>query len=167
MNSSVNKKAKCGRQQVLRCGLLLISILLLLTATVNAAAESGECSVPKELTVKPPKIDGKPVKVSIGIFLLDLIEIDEIKQSFKIDYTVDIRWHDPRLSVKSLGKSLVGCSLSVGDVWDPRLQAINPFNMDLTMSCSRLMKLILGDLIVLVYLAGRLFLMSVILQGQL
>lgn len=109
-----------------KISLMFALALILLAVVTNVAAENGECSIPKELTVKPPKVDGKPVNVSIGVFLLDLIEIDEIKQSFKVDYTVDIRWHDPRLSVKSLGKSLVGCALTVDDIWDPKLQALNP-----------------------------------------
>lgn len=115
-----------GSRSVCKIVFMLALALILLAVVTNVAAENGECSVPKELTIKPPKVDGKPVKVSIGIFLLDLIEIDEIKQSFKVDYTVDIRWHDPRLSENSLGKSLVGCALAIEDIWDPKIQALNP-----------------------------------------
>ncbi|WP_455366748.1 hypothetical protein [Kaarinaea lacus] len=82
--------------------------------------------MPKEFKLAPPKVESQPVKVSVGLFLLDIVEIDEISQSFTVDYTADVRWHDPRLSAKSLGYSLVGCQLTVDEIWDPKLNAINP-----------------------------------------
>jgi len=111
---------------ICRSAVILALALFMLSVGTTVAAKSKECSVPKELALTPPKVGGEPVTVSVGLFLLDIIEIDEIKQSFKVDYTADIQWHDPRLSAKALGYSLVGCRLTVEDIWDPRLHAINP-----------------------------------------
>jgi len=126
MSTSYNLHSITSSSLIYRCGLLLVATLFLLSVGTNVAAEGAECSVPKALALIPPKVDGEPVKVSVGIFLLDLIEIDEIKQSFKVDYTVDVQWHDPRMNTKALGRSLVGCHLTLDDIWDPKLQAINP-----------------------------------------
>jgi len=38
---------------------------------------------------------------------------------------VSSRWHDPRLSKKSLGKSLLGCELNLKQIWNPNLTIIN------------------------------------------
>ncbi len=122
----LNMPENYRNRRYLRLGLLILAIVLIAGDPANAAAKGGECAIPKELALTPPKVEGEAVKVSVGIFLLDIVEIDEISQSFTVDYTADVRWYDPRLSAKSLGYSLVGCRLTVDEIWDPKLQAINP-----------------------------------------
>mgnify|MGYP000229938610 CR=1 FL=1 len=79
MSLSLNFTRSQNRRDASNFYLLLIPILLLLSIHANAAAKSVECSVPKEFKLAPPKVEGYPVKISVGLYLLDIVEIDEIR----------------------------------------------------------------------------------------
>ncbi|WP_455211250.1 hypothetical protein [Kaarinaea lacus] len=105
--------------------LTIISIALGLIYAPTAAMSDERCAIPKADTIRPPKLAKDPVKISLAIYLIDIIELDEIKESFKLDYTVDASWHDPRLSKEARGYSLSECRLTLNDIWNPSLRIVN------------------------------------------
>ena len=62
-----------------------------------------------------PDADGPPTEVSVGVRMVDLLEINDVDQTFKIDFALFRTWIDPRLA------HLEGCEISVDDVWFPEL----------------------------------------------
>ena len=73
----------------------------------------------------PSEADRSPKKVEIGIFVLDLFNMDSVDQTTSLDFIVRMRWHD---------KSLEGGSNEVRFVdleglWEPELQVINARNL--------------------------------------
>ena len=77
------------------------------------------------LTKIRPNNDIKPVDVEIGIFIIDIINVDEVTESFTADFLINLKWHDPRLSEKALGFSLEDYKLSLDDIWHPNIHPIN------------------------------------------
>lgn len=107
-----------------------LSALLLLTATAlpftfTAAEETDPCSVSKSLTRVRPDPDGDPIRVEVGVFLIDIVDVDELKESFKVDFILSLAWRDPRLSAEARGRALDDCTLGLGDVWDPDVHPVN------------------------------------------
>lgn len=71
-------------------------------------------------TARPDPGSG-PTRVEVALYLVDLIEIDGVSQSFTADLFVIAQWRDPRLA------SPDGATrrLDLDDVWNPRLQIVN------------------------------------------
>ena len=109
--------------------------LLLLCITISASSvasasdalpvSNDPCFIPPMLTRSPPETNGQPVQVKIGILLIDVVEIDDVTESFTADFKVRIRWKDPRLSTTVLGHSLEHCRFPIDEVWNPDIQPIN------------------------------------------
>jgi hypothetical protein len=84
------------------------------------AAESAlSCELPKINMGERPHERGEPTKVALGVFLVDITEIDDVKQRFTPDFAVFQTWKDPRL------KGLNGCRFKLEQIWSPLFTFIN------------------------------------------
>ena len=92
----------------------ILIMLLALVAAFDAAEASGACSVPSDLTTARPDPEGTPTEVAVGIYVIDLMKINDAEQTFTADFYFMVRWRDPRLSVNELGRSIAGCNLAPG-----------------------------------------------------
>jgi hypothetical protein len=92
-------------------------------ATVYAhsspTAQDDPCPAPSIRTDVRPNADGQPIKVTVGIYMIDLMEINDIKQTLTGDFAVTLEWVDPRL------RQLEGCEIPIDDIWSPSLVFIN------------------------------------------
>lgn len=64
---------------------------------------------------RPPPTD-QPTRVSLGLFLLDVLAINDSEQTITIDFGISARWIDPRLADKA------GQVIPLDDAWAPNLQ---------------------------------------------
>src|SRR5580700_5333128 len=53
--------------------------------------------------LSPPMVDNKPVNVRAGLFLTNLIDVDEVKEMFRISGYLFMTWKDPRLVFNPTG----------------------------------------------------------------
>jgi len=107
-------------------------LLFLLANTVFALPdEEPDCTIPTRLTKSRPDSDGPATQVSVAIQLIDIGDIDELKQEFLVDFMVLIRWKDERLSAGSRGSSLDECTVRYRDIWHPFIDIINQREIDL------------------------------------
>lgn len=83
------------------------------------------CEVPPELAATRPNADGGPTEVIVGGFLVDLLAIDDSEQSFEADIFLAVQWTDSRLVSDAMPRPIVGCSLPLDSVWNPRIILIN------------------------------------------
>jgi hypothetical protein len=79
--------------------------------------DSGNpCSDPELRTDVRPNSGGPPVKISVGIRMLDLAAVSDINQTLTGDFAVVQSWTDLRLT------HLEGCEISINGIWTPELQ---------------------------------------------
>jgi hypothetical protein len=108
---------------------LLLALALCLAGTASAAPEKPDaddpCAIPPAVRDGPPIEAGTPIKIAVGIALVDLAEINDIDQTFRADAVVSLHWNDPRLSVKARGGALTGCRLGLKDIWNPDIRPLN------------------------------------------
>ncbi len=89
-------------------------------APASATAAAGGAAWPER-----PDPQGTPTRVSIGIYVLDVIDIDDPNQEYTADIFVRLRWRDVRLAIED-GETLpVSRAMPVSTIWTPELAALN------------------------------------------
>lgn len=84
-----------------------------------AGESSATCELPKINLSERPHVAGEPTKVSLGLILIDVTEIDDVRQQLFSDFAVFKTWTDPRL------KHLAGCRFDVARIWSPEITFMN------------------------------------------
>ena len=72
-----------------------------------------------DITRPPPT--HKPTPVWMTVFIIDVDEVDNADQSFKVNVFFQARWRDPRLAHRQAGK----VRRPLIDLWNPGLQIVN------------------------------------------
>lgn len=90
-----------------------------LAAEVVSNNPVADCSVPPSLRESRPDPPGTATEVGVSIYMLDVVAVEDRSQAYTADFHIELKWIDPRLSAESLGMSLEGCEISLGEVWDP------------------------------------------------
>ena len=102
---------------------IVLCSAVLFNSTVYAhsipTAKDDPCPAPNIRTYVRPNANDQPIKVTVGIRMIDLMEINDIKQTLTGDFAVVLSWVDPRLS------QLEGCEVSIDDIWSPGLVFLN------------------------------------------
>ncbi len=89
------------------------------SAQDDPSAEDDPCPRPKVRTNVRPDADGPATEVSVGVRMIDLLDIDDVSQTLTVDLGILRTWTDSRLA------HLEGCEISLEDVWYPELVARN------------------------------------------
>ena len=89
-----------------------------------AIASAGADVAHTDSLLIPPQVDGKPVPVRVGIFLTNLIDVDEVKELFHISGYLFMTWKDPRL-VFYPGPGAEQREYTPDEIWIPSLLMIN------------------------------------------
>lgn len=100
---------------------LCSAMVLLSTASARSGstAENDPCAVPAVRTDVRPDAGGPPTKVTVGINMIDLMDISDVNQTLTGDFAVILSWTDPRLA------HLDGCEIAMDDIWSPGLAFVN------------------------------------------
>jgi hypothetical protein len=106
--------------RAIRAGLVLVTALF----AAPLSAEGLESTAPK-LVVERPDASGPPTEVSVGIYLLDIDEIDDVDQLFSVDVYFDITWRDQRLALTENERLGHIRRIPLEDIWTPRLLVAN------------------------------------------
>lgn len=85
--------------------------------------------VPGEAHVAPtpPRVEGKPVGVAIGFYILDFARITTREETFDATGYLEISWLDPSLARPDASQADPGSSrrLDVSSIWTPRVFFLN------------------------------------------
>jgi len=103
-------------------GMSLFFAFFFVTITCAQGDMSGKnnpCVLPEIRTDLRPDPGGPPTRVSVGIHMFDLSEINDVKQTLTWDFVVALTWTDPRLAV------FAGCQVPLEKVWSPQLDFFN------------------------------------------
>jgi hypothetical protein len=88
---------------------------------VNAA----ECAVSQNITSTRPDPHGVPTKVAVGIYIIDVSEINDVSQIYHVDFFFTLNWSDPRLSSKMHRTSSEMCTYKLDEIWHPHINIVN------------------------------------------
>jgi hypothetical protein len=94
----------------------ILSLLLVVSAVNLKAQTSTENTSSQEFK-----------KVAVGIFLVDVLKIDDANQIMNLDFIVRYTWHDKKLA----GKFKDGQIVSPEEIWTPQFQIINAKEMQI------------------------------------
>ena len=98
----------------------IYSLLLVLFATSIRLAHGAEAPV----LIERPASKAGPTEISVGIWIVDITQIDSAQQSFTAEVAIVLRWKDPRLT--HTGSGVVRYPLE--QVWHPRVAIVNETN---------------------------------------
>src|SRR5208282_1475795 len=91
-----------GQPRAAVAGLILAAALLSIAQLASATA-APPAAVPtaappaQSLTLLPPPSHGQPVNIGVGIHIINIASIDEVKEQFEIDGYLIGKWVDSRL----------------------------------------------------------------------
>jgi hypothetical protein len=106
---------------------ILQSVLLSMAILARvASAPAVTASEPEEVVNLRPDPEGQATRVSVGIFLVDVADIDDAKRTFTADLYIFLRWKDPRLASPKASPRI----LPLTTVWHPNLLILNQRNVD-------------------------------------
>lgn len=94
---------------------LFLLVMFLLTSTSSKA----------NLSTRPDSI-GTPTPVSVSVYVIDIENIDNLKQHFIADFMVLVRWKDTRLSGEKR-------TVKLDDIWWPDANVLNGRDLSLLM----------------------------------
>lgn len=104
----------------------VVSILFLSSLSYGLTKEVFDpCSDSREFDRTPPSHDKKPIKISVGLYLLDIMSISEAKQSYKADFVFTLKWKDPRLAWSASKNELESCAVDLEKIWKPKVFIFN------------------------------------------
>ena len=106
-------------------GALLACSCLTSMASLTTAQDDAKTPALSDSGQRPPPTH-QPTQVRLGLYLLDVLEIDDSEQTMTIDLGVSMRWTDPRLAGKA------GQIIPMDDVWSPNLQLMSNKDIRLT-----------------------------------
>jgi Neurotransmitter-gated ion-channel ligand binding domain/Neurotransmitter-gated ion-channel transmembrane region len=75
--------------------------------------------------LKSYPIEAKPVKVSIGLHVSNLVNIDQSTESFDIGGYLMYSWRDARLAYQAPSNTLNSKDSSLDQIWHPALEMVN------------------------------------------
>ncbi|MDH3746046.1 MAG: hypothetical protein OES47_13185 [Acidobacteriota bacterium] len=96
---------------------LLLGTLWIIPAWV--LAQSAGSSVTQR-----PDPEGVPTKVSLAVYLLDLVAVDDVRQEFTADLFFIARWRDARLALPEAAEA-PSRTLPISQVWFPDIGLLN------------------------------------------
>jgi Neurotransmitter-gated ion-channel ligand binding domain/Neurotransmitter-gated ion-channel transmembrane region len=96
---------------------------LLLTGFLAASIQLARSSESPAL-IERPNADAGPTQVSVGIWFIDINNIDSAEQSFRADVFIVLRWKDPRLAHTGAGVA----HYPLDQIWNPRVVIVNETN---------------------------------------
>jgi hypothetical protein len=96
-----------------------ISWLVLFAISIQIA---GGAEVPA--SIERPAVEAGPTQVSVGIWMVDITNIDSAQQNFTADIAVVLRWKDARLAHTGTGVA----HYALDQIWTPRVSIANETN---------------------------------------
>lgn len=92
-------------------------------AQVSGAAQPEVKTAPEDLKSYP--IEAKPVRVSIGLHVSNLANIDQSTESFDVAGYLLYTWRDSRLAYQPQSNKLNTKDSSLDQIWHPALEMVN------------------------------------------
>lgn len=104
---------------------------LLVTTLISESLSAQEMdSTRARLVAERPNASGTVTEVTLGVFLVDIDEIDDVSQRFNVDVFVNIAWQDSRLALPEEEQAGQIRLLPMSGIWNPRGMIVNDRGLD-------------------------------------
>ena len=104
------------------CPAATLLAAILFSASVSA---QGIDSTKAQLVAERPNVSGTSTEVTVSVFLIDIDEIDDVRQRFNVDMFVNIAWQDPRLALPEKEQAGQIRTFPMSEIWTPRGLIVN------------------------------------------
>jgi len=99
--------------------------------TFGASYQEEEASEIRRVAgISRPDPEGVTTKVTVGIYVIDLMAVDDLRQTFTADFFAIVSWKDPRLALDSEDKQGTPRLFQMDEIWHPQLMIINERDLD-------------------------------------
>jgi hypothetical protein len=119
----------------------IVQLVLVLasTAFVSVFAQDSNTALPAQapesnnirLVGERPNTPGEATLVTLGVFIFDVDDIDDVNQRFSVDIFTVVSWHDPRLAMPEDDRDGLVRTLSMDEIWTPRGLIVNDRGLNL------------------------------------
>jgi hypothetical protein len=99
-------------------------LVLMALTSVTVSAQDQQISESVMLGERP-SINGEPTAVEVGLYVIDIDEINDIKQTLSIDMFIGAKWQDKRLALPVAERKGQTRFLKLEDIWSPRVLFLN------------------------------------------
>ena len=80
------------------------------------------CTIRDSLTTRPDP-DGVATEISVGIYVINIEDIDGVHETFTADFLITLIWKDARVARLDLPRER--CQVSSHQIWDPQVVLFN------------------------------------------
>ncbi|MGB5630897.1 MAG: hypothetical protein WBM57_16135 [Woeseiaceae bacterium] len=101
------------------------AMLLVASLSITSLHAQGLDTPEARLIAERPTVDGESTEVTVAVFLIDIDEIDDVRQRFKADVFVIVGWQDPRLALPGNEGSDQLRTIPIDEIWTPRGLIVN------------------------------------------
>ena len=91
---------------------------IVLAATLGLTQPTTASPLQQDATITRPDPADTPTEVQVGIYVVDIEQVDNARQQYAVDFVVDLMWNDSRLANEPGRRSL-------NDVWHPQVYLFN------------------------------------------
>ena len=95
------------------------------TALVVSLFATGVYAQPSSLITERPDPPGVATRVDVGLFVIDVVEVDDVAQTFKADIIGTVSWTDSRLALPEDASDRSDRVLPLTALWNPDLTLVN------------------------------------------
>jgi len=113
------------RKLIVSAGWIVLFGILLIPRPSPAQDTAEPCQVTNYDPDRRPEPRDRPTEARIGLYIVGIDRIDNIDQSYRIDFFMTLRWKDPRLAEMVRADGLRRCRIARDDVWHPRIASFN------------------------------------------
>ena len=106
-------------------GAVVAMLSVFVTPRVWAQGATNPCDLTDYDPTIRPDPEGQPTVVRIGIYVVEIDQVDNVEQSFRVDFFVLVSWNDARLGEVVHNGGRNRCFFSRLAVWEPRLVLFN------------------------------------------
>ena len=85
-----------------------------------------DCTNLSDIAIVRPESEGTPTPVAVGIYIFDLASINDVQQSFNVDFVFQLQWKDTQLGEQVRSQSESYCKLPLDRIWHPQVHIFNP-----------------------------------------
>ncbi|MGO9603562.1 MAG: hypothetical protein ACLQAT_09235 [Candidatus Binataceae bacterium] len=120
------------------CQTLALILFCFVLAPHAAAAEPPTviAELPDTTVVPPPAVNGQePIHIRVGLYILNLVALDKVQQTFTLTAYLTESWNDPRLAFSPKAGEPATHFYRKEDIWFPMIQFDNSATAPTVIGC--------------------------------